>query len=165
MKKLIYSFLFVIFFIGFSKNSYSFFKKDSTKLYYVDYSSILDGYLKTEKYNNTLQNLRNKLEEKYNIDLEDRKDKSKEKKKAVETYKNVRSKLTDEIARDIDIAVSFYGQTENCNMILDKDIILYGANKGKDVSKYIIDFLNDVYFRNLKIKKENKLKNDVFPRA
>ena len=62
---------------------------------------------------------------------------------------------------DIDIAIAFTGQTEKYDLILDKEVLHYG--KGKDISKSILKFLNEVYFRDLTIKKEKILKSDLLP--
>ena len=131
----------------------------SEKIIAVDYSYILDNYYKTKSYNKTLQKLRDNLEKKYNINFDDRSS-SEDKKKAIEIYRDIKSKFTNEIAMDIDIAIAFTGQTENYNFILDKKAILFG--KEKDISKNILKFLNNVYFRNITIKDEKKLNSDLF---
>lgn len=151
MKKFIYICFFIL-----STNIFC----RSEQIIFVDYSYILDNYYKTKSYNKTLHTLKAKLEKKYNINFND-KNSSKEKEKAIENYKNIKTKFTDEIKTDIDIAVNFLGQTENYNFIFDKSIIHYG--KGKDISKSVTKFLNDVYFHHLTIKQEKKLKTDVFP--
>lgn len=131
----------------------------SEKIIAVDYSYILDNYYKTKSYNKTLQKLRDNLEKKYNINFDDRSS-SEDKKKAIEIYRDIKSKFTNEIAMDIDIAIAFTGQTENYNFILDKKAILFG--KEKDISKNILKFLNNVYFRDITIKNEKKLNSDLF---
>ena len=140
MKKIIYIFFFIISASTFCR---------SEKLILVDYSYILDNYYKTLSYNKTLHNLRDKLEKKYNIKFNDN------------IYKTVKTKFTNEITTDIDIAIAFAGQTENYNLICEKSVVHYG--KGKDISKSILKFLNNVYFHELTIKNEKKLQSDLFP--
>lgn len=151
MKKFIYICFFII-----SINTFC----NSEKFILVDYSYILDNYYKTKSYNKTLNKLKDTLENKYDISFNS-KISGEKKDKALNTYKMVRTRFTSEIKNDIDIAVNFLGQTENYDFILDKEAILYG--KGKDISKSVVIFLNDVYFRNLTIKKERILKSDLFP--
>lgn len=151
MKKIIYVFFFIISASTFCR---------SEKLILVDYSYILDNYYKTLSYNKTLHNLRDKLEKKYNIKFND-KNTDENKEKALNIYKTIKTKFTNEITTDIDIAIAFAGQTENYNLICEKSIVHYG--KGKDISKSILKFLNNVYFHELTIKNEKKLQSDLFP--
>lgn len=146
--------LLLIYFLILSATSFS----RSEKIILVDYSYILENYYKTKSYNKTLHTLKNKLEKKYNINFDD-KNLDENKEKALKIYKTVKNKFTNEITTDIDIAIAFTGQTENYNLIIDKDILHYG--KGKDISKFVLEFLNDVYFRSLTIKDEKKLKTDL----
>ena len=106
----------------------------SEKIVLVDYSYILDNYYKTQAFNKTLAKLRNTLEEKYSFSFSDD-SVSENKEKAMEIYKKYKSQFTNEITRDIEIAVVFTGQTENYNLILDKEAVNYG--KGKDISKSV----------------------------
>lgn len=151
MKRFIYICFFII-----SINTFC----NSEKFILVDYSYILDNYYKTKSYNKTLNKLKDTLEKKYDINFNS-KSSGEKKDKALNTYKSVRTRFTSEIKNDIDIAVNFLGQTEDYDFILDKEAVLYG--KGKDISKSVVTFLNDVYFRNLTIKKEKVLKSDLFP--
>ena len=151
MKKLLLTCFFIL-----SASSFS----NSEKIILVDYSYILDNYYKTKSYNKTLHNLKDKLEKKYNIDFSD-KSKGENKEKALKTYNTIRTKFTNEITMDIDIAIAFTGQTEKYDLILDKEVFHYG--KSKDISKSILKFLNNVYFRELTIKKEKILKSDLLP--
>ncbi|WP_300357736.1 hypothetical protein [Fusobacterium sp.] len=151
MKRFIYICFFII-----SINTFC----NSEKFILVDYSYILDNYYKTKSYNKTLNKLKDTLEKKYDISFNS-KSSGEKKDKALNTYKSVRTRFTSEIKNDIDIAVNFLGQTEDYDFILDKEAVLYG--KGKDISKSVVTFLNDVYFRNLTIKKEKVLKSDLFP--
>ena len=84
----------------------------SEKIVLVDYSYILDNYYKTQAFNKTLAKLRNTLEEKYSFSFNDSST-SENKEKAMEIYKKYKSQFTNEITRDIEIAVVFTGQTEN----------------------------------------------------
>lgn len=132
----------------------------SEKIILVDYSYILDNYYKTQKYNKTLHKVREALEKKYNVDFND-KNMNAEKEKALKAYKNLKTKFTNEVTMDINIAIAFTGQSENYDFILEKEVLHYG--KGKDISKFVLKFLNDVYFHELTIKNEKKLKTDIFP--
>ncbi len=125
----------------------------SEKIVLVDYSYILDNYYKTQAFNKTLAKLRNTLEEKYSFSFSDD-SVSENKEKAMEIYKKYKSQFTNEITRDIEIAVVFTGQTENYNLILDKEAVKYG--KGKDISKSVLDFLNNTYFHDFTIKDSKK---------
>lgn len=125
----------------------------SEKIVLVDYSYILDNYYKTQAFNKTLAKLRNTLEKKYSFSFSDD-SVSENKEKAMEIYKKYKSQFTNEITRDIEIAVVFTGQTENYNLILDKEAVKYG--KGKDISKSVLDFLNNTYFHDFTIKDSKK---------
>lgn len=130
----------------------------SEKIVLVDYSYILDNYYKTQAFNKTLAKLRNTLEEKYSFSFSDD-SVSENKEKAMEIYKKYKSQFTNEITRDIEIAVVFTGQTENYNLILDKEAVKYG--KGKDISKSVLDFLNNTYFHDFTIKDSKKFISDT----
>lgn len=130
----------------------------SEKIVLVDYSYILDNYYKTQAFNKTLAKLRNTLEEKYSFSFNDD-SVSENKEKAMEIYKKYKSQFTNEITRDIEIAVVFTGQTENYNLILDKEAVKYG--KGKDISKSVLDFLNNTYFHDFTIKDSKKFISDT----
>lgn len=130
----------------------------SEKIVLVDYSYILDNYYKTQAFNKTLAKLRNTLEEKYSFSFNDD-SVSENKEKAIEIYKKYKSQFTNEITRDIEIAVVFTGQTENYNLILDKEAVKYG--KGKDISKSVLDFLNNTYFHDFTIKDSKKFISDT----
>lgn len=130
----------------------------SEKIVLVDYSYILDNYYKTQAFNKTLAKLRNTLEEKYSFSFNDD-NVSENKEKAMEIYKKYKSQFTNEITRDIEIAVVFTGQTENYNLILDKEAVKYG--KGKDISKSVLDFLNNTYFHDFTIKDSKKFISDT----
>lgn len=130
----------------------------SEKIVLVDYSYILDNYYKTQAFNKTLAKLRNTLEEKYSFSFNDN-NTSENKEKAMEIYKKYKSQFTNEITRDIEIAVVFTGQTENYNLILDKEAVKYG--KGKDISKSVLDFLNNAYFHDFTIKDSKKFISDT----
>ncbi len=125
----------------------------SEKIVLVDYSYILDNYYKTQAFNKTLAKLRNTLEEKYSFSFNDD-SVSENKEKAMKIYKKYKNQFTNEITRDIEIAVVFTGQTENYNLILDKEAVKYG--KGKDISKSVLDFLNNTYFHDFTIKDSKK---------
>lgn len=152
MKKLILTCFFAVFTVAFSR---------SEKIILVDYSYILDNYYKTKSYNKTLNKLRENLETKYNINFDDRHS-SENKTKAIETYREVKTRFTNEINQDIDIAIVFTGQTEDYNLIIEKSVVRYSRKKGKDISKNIVKFLNEVYFHDITIKDEIPLKNDLF---
>lgn len=153
MKKALFICFFTVFTNAFSR---------SEKLITVDYSYILDNYYKTQSYNKTLHKLKDNLEKKYQINFDDRST-SDEKKRAMDFYKKTREEFTSEVAMDIDIAIAFTGQTENYNYIIQKNAVLYGKKRAvKDISKNILEFLNDVYFHDLTIKDEKKLKNDLY---
>lgn len=130
----------------------------SEKIVLVDYSYILDNYYKTQAFNKTLAKLRNTLEEKYSFSFNDD-SVSENKEKAMEVYKKYKSQFTNEITRDIEIAVVFTGQTENYNLILDKEAVKYG--KGKDISKSVLDFLNNTYLHDFTIKDSKKFISDT----
>ena len=130
----------------------------SEKIVLVDYSYILDNYYKTQAFNKTLAKLRNTLEEKYSFSFNDD-SVSENKEKAMEIYKKYKNQFTNEITRDIEIAVVFAGQTENYNLILDKEAVKYG--KGKDISKSVLDFLNNTYFHDFTIKDSKKFISDT----
>lgn len=130
----------------------------SEKIVLVDYSYILDNYYKTQAFNKTLAKLRNTLEKKYSFSFNDD-SVSENKEKAMEIYKKYKSQFTNEITRDIEIAVVFTGQTENYNLILDKEAVKYG--KGKDISKSVLDFLNNTYFHDFTIKDSKKFISDT----
>lgn len=130
----------------------------SEKIVLVDYSYILDNYYKTQAFNKTLAKLRNTLEKKYSFNFNDD-SVSENKEKAMEIYKKYKSQFTNEITRDIEIAVVFTGQTENYNLILDKEAVKYG--KGKDISKSVLDFLNNTYFHDFTIKDSKKFISDT----
>lgn len=130
----------------------------SEKIVLVDYSYILDNYYKTQAFNKTLAKLRNTLEEKYSFSFNDD-SVSENKEKAMKIYKKYKNQFTNEITRDIEIAVVFTGQTENYNLILDKEAVKYG--KGKDISKSVLDFLNNTYFHDFTIKDSKKFISDT----
>ena len=131
----------------------------SEKIVLVDYSYILDNYYKTKAFNKTLDKLRDTLEEKYNFRFSDE-NIDENNKKALETYKKYKNEFTNEITRDIEIAVVFTGQTENYDLILEKSAVKYG--KGKDISKYILNFLNDAYFNDFTIEDSRRFISDIF---
>ena len=131
----------------------------SEKIVLVDYSYILDNYYKTKAFNKTLDKLRDTLEEKYNFSFSDE-NIDENNKKALETYKKYKNEFTNEITRDIEIAVVFTGQTENYDLILEKSAVKYG--KGKDISKYILNFLNDAYCNDFTIEDSKRFISDIF---
>lgn len=150
MKKIIFLCFFIIFAETFAHQE---------KLITVDYSYIMDNYYKTKSFNEALSKFRNSLETKYKFNFDDRR-KSEEQYKVIETYNNAKAKFTAEITHDIEAAVIFTGQTENYNLIFDKMVVRYG--KRKDISKAIVKFLNNVYFHDITIKDEKRIKNDLF---
>lgn len=150
MKKIFFTLFFLISTISFSH---------SEKIILVDYPYLLDNYIKTKSYNKTLKLYREKLEKTYNINFDDRKE-SENKKIALKAYNDVKNNFINEVNRDINLAIAFKGQTERYDFILEKEALRFG--KGKDISKDILEFLNDVYYHNFTIKDSKNLKSDLF---
>lgn len=150
MKKIFFTLFFLISTISFSR---------SEKIILVDYPYLLDNYIKTKSYNKTLKLYREKLEKTYNINFDDRKE-SENKKIALKAYNDVKNNFINEVNRDINLAIAFKGQTERYDFILEKEALRFG--KGKDISKDILEFLNDVYYHNFTIKDSKNLKSDLF---
>ena len=150
MKKIFFTLFFLISTISFSR---------SEKIILVDYPYLLDNYIKTKSYNKTLKLYKEKLEKTYNVNFDDRKE-SENKKIALKAYNDVKNNFINEINRDINLAIAFKGQTERYDFILEKEALRFG--KGKDISKDILEFLNDVYYHSFTIKDSKNLKSDLF---
>ena len=148
MKKLLFICFFTMFVIINAKEE---------EIVFINYSYIADNYHKTQNYNKNLANTRDTLIKKYNSKNSEQI--TKEKKEELEnSYNSKKNKLTEEIIKDIDIAVALIGYQHNYNIIIEKNFILYRDKKIKNISDDIIDFLNFTYDKKIILNEKEILK-------
>lgn len=124
------------------------------KVTVVDENYLMENYEKTKEYNEKLRLMKEAIEKKYSLTFDENMNKL-EKTKEYQNFKKTREELSQEINLEIEWAMYVVCETEN---LYNKGIFLYG--KTNDITKKVLDFLNEEYKRENPFKKKMK-KTDI----
>lgn len=120
------------------------------KITVIDEVYVMENYQKTKDYNENLRQLRKNIEKKYSIDFNKESEELKSNKGYIE-FKKKREELSKEVNLEVEWAMYLVCEKDQ---LFDKKMVLYG--KVDDITKKVLKFLNEEYYRENKLKKSMK---------